>query len=286
MAVDAAAPSTPAVHARATVRPDKAAAVADLAEAFQTSTATVLTEYRGLSVSQITALRVALGSDTTYSVVKNTLTRLAAAKAGMTGLDDLLAGPTAVAFVGGDPVEAAKALRDYAKVNPALIVKGGVMEGRSISADEIRQLADLESREVLLAKLASAMLGSLSQAVSLFNAPLAQMARVAEALRQAAEQDPTILAGGPAASDGTQPAEPAAETDAPAPAAPAEDAPTPAPADDAAAVSSAAPTDDSTPEPVEGVAVAAPIVDPELTADPASAAGEADRPDADQVSTP
>ena len=286
MAVDAAAPSTPAVHARATVRPDKAAAVADLAEAFQTSTATVLTEYRGLSVSQITALRVALGSDTTYSVVKNTLTRLAAAKAGMTGLDDLLAGPTAVAFVGGDPVEAAKALRDYAKVNPALIVKGGVMEGRSISADEIRQLADLESREVLLAKLASAMLGSLSQAVSLFNAPLAQMARVAEALRQAAEQDPTILAGGPAASDGTQPAEPAAETDAPAPAAPAEDAPTPAPADDAAAVSSAAPTDDSTPEPVEGVAVAAPIVDPELTADPASAAGEADRPDAAQVSTP
>ena len=144
-------------HKRATVRPDKADAVAELAEAFRTSSAAVLTEYRGLSVKQVTALRVALGADTTYSVVKNTLTRLAAADAGLEGLDVLLAGPTAVAFVKGEPVEAAKALRDFGRANPALVVKGGVLDGKPLSADEVRKLADLESREVLLAKMAGAL---------------------------------------------------------------------------------------------------------------------------------
>ena len=183
-------------HARATVRPEKAAAVAELAESFRAASAAVLTEYRGLTVAQVTALRVALGADTTYAVVKNTLTKLAAAEAGLEGLADLLSGPTAVAFVRGDPVAAAKGLRDYARTNPALVVKGGVLEGKALSADEVRGLADLESREVLLARLAGALLASLSQAVYLFNEPLAQAARLAGALQAKAEEDPSVLAGG------------------------------------------------------------------------------------------
>jgi large subunit ribosomal protein L10 len=192
MAVDTAAPE----HRRATVRPDKAEVVTELAEAFRTSAAAVLTEYRGLSVKQITALRVALGTDTSYQVVKNTLTTLAADQAGLEGLAELLSGPTAVAFVAGDPVEAAKSLRDFARTNPQLVVKGGVMDGKPLTADEVRRLADLESREVLLAKLAGAMLASLSQAVYLLNAPLAQVARLAGALQAKAEEDPSVLGGG------------------------------------------------------------------------------------------
>lgn len=191
-----AATAATVVHARSTVRPDKAEAVAEMAQAFRDSAAAVLTEYRGLTVQQITALRLALGADTTYSVVKNTLTKLAAADAGLTGLDELLAGPTAVAFIGGDPVEAAKGLRDYARANPALIVKGGILDGKALTADEVRKLADLESREVLLAKLAGAMTASLSQAVYLLNAPLAQAARLAGALLAKAQEDPSILRGG------------------------------------------------------------------------------------------
>jgi large subunit ribosomal protein L10 len=192
-------------HARATVRPDKAAAVSELAEAFRSSSAAVLTEYRGLTVKQVTALRVALGSGTTYSVVKNTLTRRAAADAGMEGLEALLTGPTAVAFVSGDPVEAAKGLRDFARANPALVVKGGVLDGKALSADEIRRLADLESREVLLAKMAGALKASLTNAVYLLAAPLAQTARLAAALQAKAEEDPSIIggAGTPVASEST-----------------------------------------------------------------------------------
>jgi len=209
----AAADSTAPVHARSTVHPGKAAAVAEIAESFRRATAAVLTEYRGLSVKQITALRVALGADTSYSVVKNTLTRLAAADAGLDGLQELLQGPTAVAFVNGDPVEAAKGLRDYARANPQLVVKGGVLDGKSMTADEIRRLADLESRDVLLAKLAGAMLASLSQAVYLLNAPLAQAARLAAALHAKAEQDPSVIGGaGTPAADA-----PGAEPDVPDP---------------------------------------------------------------------
>ena len=208
MATDTAAP---AVHARATVRPDKAAAVAEIAEAFRTASAALLTEYRGLTVKQITALRVALGADTSYSVVKNTLTKLAASAAGLDGLDALLAGPTAVAFVKGDPVEAAKGLREFAKLHPALVVKGGVLDGKAMTADEIRKLADLESREVLLAKLAGAMKASLTQAVYLFNAPLAQAARLVGALQAAATADPSIIGGTGAAEAASAEEVPAAE---------------------------------------------------------------------------
>jgi large subunit ribosomal protein L10 len=195
-------------------RPDKAAAVAELVEQFQESAGAVLTEYRGLTVKQLQELRRALGENANYAVVKNTLTQFAAREAGIEGFDDLLTGPTAVAFINGDVVEAAKGLRDFAKAHPNLVIKGGLYEGKSVDASEIAKLADLESREVLLGKLAGAMLASLSQAVYLLNAPLSQAARLAGALQEKAEQDPSILQGGagepaaaPAATEAEAPAE-------------------------------------------------------------------------------
>ncbi|HET6560608.1 MAG TPA: 50S ribosomal protein L10 [Marmoricola sp.] len=200
-------------------RPDKAAAVAELVENFQESTGAVLTEYRGLTVKQLQDLRRALGENADYAVVKNTLTQIAAKEAGVDGFDDLLTGPTAIAFINGDVVEAAKGLRDFARANPSLVIKGGFLDGKAMDAQEIAKMADLESREVLLAKLAGGMLASLSQAVYLLNAPLAQTARLAGALQEKAQQDPSILAGGagaPAAvAEETAPEEPAAEEAAP-----------------------------------------------------------------------
>jgi large subunit ribosomal protein L10 len=196
-------------------RADKTAAIAELAEKFRSSNATVLTEYRGLSVKQITDLRGALRGNATYAVVKNTLTELAAKEAGVTVFEGQLVGPSAIAFVDGDVVEAAKGLRDFAKANPLLVIKSGLLDGKALSADEIRQLADLESREVLLAKLAGAMNASLSKAVYLFAAPLSQTARVVDALRAKVE------------AEGPADAAPAADTTAeetPADAAPAAEA--------------------------------------------------------------
>ena len=165
-------------------RPDKAAAVAALTDQFRESNAAVLTEYRGLSVAQLKQLRRALSGNATYAVVKNTLTAIAAKQAGVEGLDDSLVGPSAIAFVTGDPVTAAKGLRDFAKANPALVIKGGVLDGRSLTAAEINKLADLESREVLLAKLAGAFKAKLYQAAYLFTAPAAQAVRTIDALRE------------------------------------------------------------------------------------------------------
>jgi large subunit ribosomal protein L10 len=172
-------------------------------------------------VKQLQDLRRALGENTQYAVVKNTLTKIAATEAGVEGFDDLLVGPTAIAFINGDVVEAAKGLRDFAKANPALVIKGGLFEGKPLDAKEIATLADLESREVLLAKLAGGMLASLTQAVQLLNAPIAQAARLAGALQAKAEQDPSILQGG---------------------------AGTPAPAADEASEDTAAPAEDTTEE--------------------------------------
>jgi large subunit ribosomal protein L10 len=168
-------------------RPDKAAAVAELTDAFRSSNAAVLTEYRGLTVAQLKELRRTLDGNASYHVVKNTLTKIAAKEAGVSQFDDLLQGPSAIAFVSGDPVEVAKGLRDFAKAHPLLVIKGGVLDGKPLTPAEITKLADLESREVLLAKLAGAMLGSLSQAAALFQAPLSQAARVVEALRAKVE---------------------------------------------------------------------------------------------------
>jgi len=200
-------------------RPDKAAAVAELTEHFRDSSAAVLTEYRGLTVAQMKELRRSLGEGSTYAVVKNTLTKIAAREAGVQGLDDLLSGPSAIAFVKGDPVDAAKGLRNFTRAHPLLVIKGGVLEGRPLSADDITKLADLESREVLLAKAAGAMNASLAKAAALFQAPLAQAARLAEALRaQRAEGAPAEEAAAPAAADEAPATEeaPAAESAAPA----------------------------------------------------------------------
>lgn len=182
-------------------RPDKTTAVAELAEDFRTANATVLTEYRGLSVTSMKELRRALGSTTKYSVVKNTLTKIAAKDAGVEIADDLLTGPSAVAFIKGDPIDAAKSLRDFAKENPFLVIKGGFYEGKPVTPAEIMQLANLESREVLLAKLAGAMKGSLAKAARVFDAlrikleaeqgapaPVAEAAPAAEAPVEAAAE--------------------------------------------------------------------------------------------------
>jgi large subunit ribosomal protein L10 len=163
---------------------EKTQAVAELAGRFQGSAAAVLTEYRGLTMAQLTALRRSLGGGTTYEVVKNTLTKRAAADAGFPVPDELLTGPTAIAFISGDPVEAARGLRDFSRTNPLLVIKGGVLEGRPLSPEEIRRLADVEPREVLLARMAGAMQGSLSKAAGLFQAPLSQVARLAAALQE------------------------------------------------------------------------------------------------------
>jgi large subunit ribosomal protein L10 len=187
-------------------RAEKQAAVADIVESFNDAAGAVLTEYRGLTVKDLQTLRRSLGEHADYAVVKNTLAKLAAEEAGIAGFDELLNGPTAIAFIKGDVVEAAKGLRDFAKAHPALIIKGGYLDGNPLDATEVAKLADLESREVLLGKLAGAMLASLQNAVSLLNAPVAQVARLAGALQAKAEQDPSILAGGAGAAP-----EPAAE---------------------------------------------------------------------------
>jgi large subunit ribosomal protein L10 len=193
-------------------RPDKAAAVAELTDAFNSSTAAVLTEYRGLTVKNLKELRRSLGEDASYAVTKNTLTILAAREAGIEGLEESLTGPTAIAFIRGDIAAAAKELRDFAKANPLLVIKGGVMDGRVLDADAVRKLADLESREVLLAKMAGAMNGNLAKAVGLFAAPLAQAARVLAALadQKRAGDDPATDAA-PAAEAPTDAADAASE---------------------------------------------------------------------------
>jgi large subunit ribosomal protein L10 len=184
-------------------RAEKVAAVADLTERFQSSSGAVLTEYRGLSVSQLGELRKSLGSNATYSVVKNTLTKIAAAEAGVTPeLTNLLSGPSAIAFVQGDVVEAAKGLRDFARANPLLVIKGGVLDGKPLTPDEIVKLADLESREVLLAKLAGAMKASMANAAGTFAALPVQMAQLLGALesKRAAEGPATAVVEAAAAN--------------------------------------------------------------------------------------
>jgi large subunit ribosomal protein L10 len=169
---------------------EKAAVVAELTERFNDSSGAVLTEYRGLTVAQLAELRQALGSNATFSVVKNTLTKIAVDEAGLTEqFSGLLAGPSAIAFVNGDVVEAAKGLRDFAKANPLLVIKGGVLDGKAMKPAEIIKLADLEPREVLLAKLAGAMKASLAGAAATFNALPVQMAQLAEALRAKREAE-------------------------------------------------------------------------------------------------
>ena len=194
---------------------EKVAAVAELTQSLRESDGIVLTEYRGLTVKQLQELRRSLGEGASYAVAKNTLTKIAAREAGVELSEDLLTGPTAIAFIKGDVVEAAKGLRDFAKANTTLVIKGGFLDGKALDADEVKKLADLESREVLLAKLAGAMKGSLQNAVSLFNAPLAQTARLGAALEaKKAEEAPAADTADEAPAAETAPeVEASAETD-------------------------------------------------------------------------
>ena len=202
-------------------RPDKVAAVGALKTQFEASNAVVLTEYRGLRVTDLKKLRRSLGADASYAVAKNTLAKLAAKDAGIDGLDDVLTGPTAFAFITGDVATVAKGLRDFAKANPLLVIKGGVMEGKVLDATQVKALADLESREVLLSKLAGAMKGTTQKAVSLFAAPLTQAAQLFGALQDKLTtqkpDDAAASADAPQVDDASaadQPDAPADSTDA------------------------------------------------------------------------
>jgi large subunit ribosomal protein L10 len=200
-------------------RAEKVTAVAELTERFQSSAGAVLTEYRGLSVAQVAELRQSLGEDTTFSVVKNTLTKIAATEAGVTSdLTQMLSGPSAIAFVRGDIVEAARGLRDFSRANPFLVIKGGVLDGKMLTPDEIVKLADLDSREVLLAKLAGAMKATMGNAAATFAALPVQMARLLKALeeKRAGEGDGDGAAGSAPGSE--PPGDSGSDAAAPAPA--------------------------------------------------------------------
>jgi large subunit ribosomal protein L10 len=192
------------------VRPDKAAAVAELTDAFRDSSAAVLTEYRGLTVAELKELRRSIAAHATYIVVKNTLTKIAAKNAGIESFDSMLEGPSAIAFINGDAVEVAKGLRTFGREHPHLIVKGGILDGKPLTADEIRRLADLESREVLLAKLAGGLLAPAQQLVTVLAAPMAQLARLLGALEGQKASEPQAAAPAEAEAETAAPAEVAA----------------------------------------------------------------------------
>ena len=219
-------------------RADKAAAVAEITEEFRASNAAVLTEYRGLTVGQLKELRRSLGPDTTYAVVKNTLSKIAAKDAGVEGFDTLLQGPTAIAFIKGDPVAAAKGLDTFAKENPLLVIKGGIMDGNILTVDDLKKLAKLESREVLLSKVAGAANAALAKAAALFQAPLSKTARTIAALE---------------AKGGAAPAAPVAEAAAPVveAAAEVEEVSAPAVAEEAPAAAEDTPAESASAESAE-----------------------------------
>lgn len=167
--------------------PKNTESLAELKNRFADIDSVFVTEYRGLTVAQITELRRALGSDVQYSVAKNTLIKLAAKEAGIEGLDGILTGPTAVAFIKGEAVDAAKAMKKFASENKAFVIKGGYMDGNALSAAQVDAIAELDNRETTLAKLAGAMKGNLAKAAGLFNAPASQVARLGAALQEKKE---------------------------------------------------------------------------------------------------
>ena len=218
-------------------RPEKVAVVDEVRAKLDSSDAAVLTEYRGLNVSATAELRRALrDAGGEFKVYKNTLVRIAARELGLE-IDALLTGPTAIAFIDGDPVNVAKALRDFAKANPALVIKGGLLGDSVIDEKGVTALADLEPREVLLAKLAGALA-----------APMQQFAGLLEALpRNFAYGLKALIDQGGA---------PGAPADAPAPAAADEtpDAEAPAAVDETPDAEAAAPTDEPAAEATEAPA--------------------------------
>jgi large subunit ribosomal protein L10 len=228
-------------------RSAKVTAVAELVNRFSSSTGVVLTEYRGLSVKALRELRRSLGNEASYSVTKNTLTTIAARQAGVDGIEEQLVGPTAIAFIDGDPLVVAKGLRDFARANPQLVIKGGVLDGKFLTPDEVRKLADLESRDVLLAKVAGVLKGTLQQAISLVSAPLSQAARLFAALENAATEDPSLLASAPEAAREPSNSELAAEA-APEPADQEPAAATEEPTNEELAAQAASPAASAAPE--------------------------------------
>jgi large subunit ribosomal protein L10 len=199
---------------------EKTAVIDELTGKFNASSGAVLTEYRGLTVAQLSELRGKLSGNATFTVTKNTLAKVAATNAGLgEAVSPMLSGPSAIAFVDGDVAQAAKGLLDFAKANPLLVIKGGVLDGKALTAAEVGKLADLEPREVLLAKLAGAMKASMAGAAATFNALPTQLALLADALRAKVE------AGTPTPAD-TAPADTAPADTAPAEEAPADTAAT------------------------------------------------------------
>jgi large subunit ribosomal protein L10 len=213
-------------------KPTKVATVAEIADSFRSASAAVITEYRGLTMSQLTTLRKNLGGDTAYTVAKNTLVKRAAADAGVQGLDALFTGPTAVAFINGEPVDAAKVLRDFSRANPLLVIKGGLLDGKPLDAAEVTKLADLESREVLLGRVAGGMLATLTKAAIVLNALPSQVARLAAALVEKRTENEGAPEA-PAATDAVEAADVAEPADAAAPSEPATESAEPAVAETA-----------------------------------------------------
>jgi large subunit ribosomal protein L10 len=206
---------------------EKTAVIEELAAKFQDSNGAVLTEYRGLTVAQLRELRNNLRGNATFNVTKNTLAKVAATQAGVGDqVESMLSGPSAIAFVSGDVSQAAKGLLDFAKANPLLVIKGGVLDGRALTPAVVGKLADLEPREVLLAKLAGAMKASMANAAATFNALPTQMAMLADALRAKLE------AGAPAEAAATAPEAAAPEAAAPEAASPEAAADTDTPTQD------------------------------------------------------
>jgi large subunit ribosomal protein L10 len=264
-------------------RPDKTAAVAELANEFRASEGAVLTDYRGLTVKQLQELRRVLGDNASYAVVKNTLTKIAADEAGVAGFDELLVGPTAIAFIKGDAVEVAKGLRDFARANSPLVIKGGILDGKMLTVGEIARIADLESREVLLGRLAGAMVASLQNAAALFNAPLAQVARLGAALQDKAAADPSVLRGGEGETAGAAPAEPSEAADSVAADPPSEPAADPEPSEPATDPEPTLPAE--VPEPTLPAEVPEPTLPAEMPG-PASELEPADPAAAEPEGTP
>jgi large subunit ribosomal protein L10 len=263
-------------------RPDKAAAVAELTESFRDSSAAVLTEYRGLTVAELKELRRSLAGNATYSVVKNTLTKIAAREAGLAELEPLLEGPSAIAFVSGDPVEVAKGLRNFTKDHPLLVIKGGVLDGAAISADDIKKLASLESREALLAKLAGGFIAPATQLVNVLAAPMRQLAQVLGAIQAKAEADPNWAGGdGASATDPT----PEAVDEAPAAEVTAESAPTDTAATDEAPAPAVedTPADSAPATEAEAATATEPAATVDTPADAAPAADAAVEPSTDET---
>ena len=169
--------------------PKNTADLAALKEKLPDANSVVLTEYRGLTVAQLQELRNELGFDVDYSVAKNTLFKIAAAEAGIEGLDEQLTGPTAIAFIKGEAVDAAKVIKKFADDNDAFVVKGGYMDGGALTAEQVEAIAKLDNRETTLAKLAGAMKGSMAKAAAVFNAPATKMVRTAVALQDKKEAE-------------------------------------------------------------------------------------------------